>query len=152
MHRKLVWPFSLLLAFICGCATTPAKMVKNLKCRDDIHQLQARENANLKAPSEDGLRADEVRTAINGHMPSVQDCYEHSMLAKTSDEKREIRFGFLIRRDGSVGKTCIEETQIDEVELQACLSQVLRGIHFPLPLGGRAVSVDFPFTFETHSH
>jgi hypothetical protein len=85
-------------------------------------------------------------------MPAVENCYEHSMLAKTIEEKREMRFAFLIRKDGSVGKVCIEETQIDEVEMQTCVAQVLRGIRFPPPRGGSAVSVTFPFTFETHTH
>ncbi|MBS1962943.1 MAG: AgmX/PglI C-terminal domain-containing protein [Bdellovibrionales bacterium] len=147
---KAIIGFAVLFLSV-GCTTPPVKTVKDPKCRTEIYSLQAKENAGTKITEDAGLRSEEVALTIEKHMPQVRRCYETSKLGQSYNEKRAIQFGFLVRKDGSVGRTCVEETQTDDIELQACLTQILRTAHFPFPRGGSAVAISFPFTFETHS-
>jgi hypothetical protein len=150
MTQQFKWPFFLFLSLSVGCSTPAVNTKKNPKCRAEIRLLQTKENAGIKVLPDEGLRMQELGAEIDKHMPSIRNCYDTSVSTRTVEDRREIRYGFLIRKDGSVTRTCVEETQLDDVELQGCLAQVLRSIRFPFPRAGASVAISFPFTFETH--
>ena len=75
----------------------------------------------------------------------VRDCYERE-LRKDPSLRGKVVGRFVIETDGTVQTAQISGTSLDRPTTEACIRELLLGLHFPVPRGGTVV-VSYPFLF-----
>ena len=99
---------------------------------------------SLGQPTADaGLDKAIIRRYIKRNIQKIQYCYEKELLANPS-LTGTVRMKFTIGVDGIVTSS----SGSGMAPVDGCVATVIRGIEFPKPAGGGAVTVVYPFTFQ----
>jgi len=98
-----------------------------------------------------GIDSDKIRAILIGNISKMQSCYQKELnkTGKTFDFSPKLNF--TINKHGSVenSKVTSENNSKKEVRRTAtCVSNVVKGITFPKPIGGGNVEVNQTFNFK----
>lgn len=94
-----------------------------------------------------GLDKDLIDQIIQKHKNQIRYCYEKEANAGKPNLKGRILTRFVISASGRVSQSGIENTTMNNSNVERCLSGVISRIVFPEPLGGGIVEVSYPFSF-----
>lgn len=93
-----------------------------------------------------GLDKEIIRRVIRRHANEVRFCYEQA-LVKQPDLYGKVVVKFAIAPQGSVS-TAVPADATVGYEVGRCVSEAVRRMEFPKPLGGGVVMVSYPFVFR----
>lgn len=91
---------------------------------------------------------DEIRRLLREHIPQFQYCYQSELDRSKSAENLQgrINFRFKIGGEGRVISSEITSKEIASDKVRDCIKDVLQGIQFPKPRGGKIVEVAQPMS------
>jgi len=92
-----------------------------------------------------------IAAAIEAHRDEFRACYEREINAETPNLRGTIKTSFVIGSSGRVGTAGVENSTLDNIEVQRCVIAVLKRIQFPIPEGAGQVTVTYPFKFSSGS-
>ncbi len=89
---------------------------------------------------------DAIRRALRDHIPQFRYCYQKELDTSEKPEGFQgvMNFKFTIADGGNVSKSSITSEEITSDKVRECMKNVLHGIQFPSPKGGRTVEVNQP--------
>lgn len=89
---------------------------------------------------------DEIRRILREHIPQFRYCYQSELDTNKNPEGLQGRmlFRFKIGGSGSVTSSEIQSEEISSDKVRDCMKNVLDGIKFPSPSGGKVVEVSQP--------
>lgn len=99
--------------------------------------------------SQGSLSADAIRDVVQRQIRGVTFCYERQ-LANKPDLQGKVVIRFTIGEDGSVTAMEVEDTTLNDTEVEGCILQRVRRWRFPAPDSG-PVTVSYPFIFSAAS-
>jgi len=103
-----------------------------------------------KAEVSPGLDRDIVRRITHAHINEVRYCYD---IGLASDPKLAgaVVIEFEITATGKVGRSKVERDDLEssEADVGACIAKAVRRWTFPKPMGGRSVTVVYPFQLSS---
>lgn len=116
---------------------------------DEIEEVaDARSGADLEGSTAQGeLDKEVIQSVALQHHGEIRRCYEQS-LAHDPDLVGYIVVSWAVASDGSVQSVVIMETTMDNLELEDCLTENIRGWVFPEPRGDGIVRVVYPIVFS----
>lgn len=88
----------------------------------------------------------EIARIINNHLGQIRYCYSRE-LPKSPKLRGKIVINFIIGLQGRVTSTRVDETTMNNANVEQCVQNVVRRMPFPKP-GGGVVEVNYPFTFN----
>jgi outer membrane biosynthesis protein TonB len=100
---------------------------------------------------EGGLTKDQIAAVINRHMGEVIYCYEKG-LQVNPDLAGRVSMKFVINGGGRVSSANVGGSSLNNVKVEACIVNRLRGWPFPKPVGGVNVKVEYPFALKRVNH
>jgi outer membrane biosynthesis protein TonB len=92
------------------------------------------------------LRREDILAVVNAGIRDVQACYERQLLHAAGLQGKLV-MDWVIDLSGAVESTRVRSSSLNSQEVATCVSQVIKGWHFPHPSGG-SVKVTFPFVFS----
>lgn len=95
-----------------------------------------------------GLDRAEVLKVINQHMGSIRNCYERALLARPELEGK-LTLEWAVGSAGQVTSTRVVSSSIQDQGVANCIMTDIRRWKFPSPVGGKEVTVVFPFIFNS---
>jgi TonB family protein len=93
-----------------------------------------------------GLDKSVIDEYIKRHMRQIRNCYERELSGNQKLSGR-VSTQFVISGSGRVTQAGVESSSIGNASVERCLTDVLKRIVFPEPLGGGIVEVKYPFAF-----
>jgi hypothetical protein len=92
------------------------------------------------------INPDEIRRLIREHIPQFRYCYQSELDSHKNPEglQGRIVFNFMIGGAGRVTTSSIISDEITSDKVRECIKDVLHGIQFPKPAGGKTVQVNQP--------
>lgn len=89
---------------------------------------------------------DAIRRLLREHIPQFRYCYQKELDVNKNPEGFQgvMSFRFFIASGGKVDRSEITSDEITSDKVRDCMKNVLHGIHFPAPRGGRTVEVNQP--------
>lgn len=89
---------------------------------------------------------DAIRRLLRDHIPQFRSCYQKELDRSNEAEGFQgvMNFKFIIGSEGRVEKSAITSDEIKSDSVRDCMKNVLHGIRFPAPKGGRTVEVNQP--------
>lgn len=89
---------------------------------------------------------DAIRRLLREHIPQFRYCYQKELDVTDKPEGFQgvMNFRFFIGSEGRVQKSAITSDEITSDKVRDCMKNVLHGIQFPAPHGGRTVEVNQP--------
>lgn len=95
------------------------------------------------------INPDEIRRLLREHIPQFKFCYQKELdkLKSESGMQGRMNFRFTIGGDGMVKTSAITSDEITSDDVRGCIKEVLHGIQFPKPAGGKTVEVSQPMNF-----
>ena len=92
---------------------------------------------------------DAIRRLLREHIPQFRYCYQTELdINKNPDGLQgRMNFAFVIGGNGRVQKSEITSEEITSDKVRDCIKNVLHGIQFPAPSGGKTVEVKQPMNF-----
>jgi len=89
---------------------------------------------------------DAIRRLLRDHIPQFRSCYQKELdrTAEADGFQGVMNFKFIIGSEGRVEKSAITSDEIKSDSVRDCMKNVLHGIRFPAPKGGRTVEVNQP--------
>lgn len=89
---------------------------------------------------------DAIRRLLRDHIPQFRSCYQNELdRTKEADGFQGVmNFKFIIGTEGRVTKSAVTSDEIKSDSVRDCMRNVLHGIRFPAPKGGRTVEVNQP--------
>ncbi len=145
--------------------TNPAKMIKNTgslsgAAKGEIDSGKGFEGlASKGSVSVPGIPAekvalsiinpDEIRRLLREHIPQFRYCYQNELdRSKNVDGvSGRVNFRFKIGPGGKVVSSNITSEDFTSDKVRDCIKDVLHGITFPSPAGGKTVEVSQPMNF-----
>lgn len=94
-----------------------------------------------------GLDRDLIDQIIKKHSNQLRYCWEKEANAGNPNLRGRILTRFVISASGRVSKAGVENTTMNNANVENCVAGVLVRIIFPEPLGGGVVEVSYPFAF-----
>lgn len=95
-----------------------------------------------------GMDPDIIRQILIAHIPQFRYCYQKVLDKASAVFHGVVRLDFIIGASGSVTRASVASSSEGmPVNVKSCVSNVLKGIRFPKPLGGGVVEVKQPFNF-----
>jgi len=88
-----------------------------------------------------------IKKIIQSNMGAYQNCYERA-LRGNSTLSGEIAVQFVIEEDGSVTRTRVASSSMNNTTVHECLCRTVESLNFQAPNGGTVV-VTFPFDFNS---
>jgi hypothetical protein len=88
-----------------------------------------------------------IRRIIRRHLNEVKFCYEKELLKK-SDLYGRIMIQFTIAGTGSVVASVVQNSTMNNSEVEQCIAGAVRRWEFPKPQGGGIVIVSYPFVLK----
>lgn len=100
----------------------------------------------IAIPTIDG---EAVKRLLREHIPQFRHCYQSELDKKKSGDNLQGRaeFRFSIGVGGRVTRSEVAMAEITDDQVRACIKNVLHGIKFPEPKGGKSVEVTQPMNF-----
>ncbi len=91
-----------------------------------------------------GLSNEDIWAVIRRNQGQIRFCYEQGL---QSDPKLKgvVRTNFTINSNGQVAKISIAGTTLNSKIVEDCISLRIKSWKFPLPQGGKSISVQVPF-------
>jgi hypothetical protein len=112
----------------------------------------------LRCPPEDG-KGSGCATQVNGRLPPevvqrivrqnygrMRICYENSLRKNMREGRMVVKF--VIGRDGAVSMASVQDNELHDPEMAACVGRAFQSLSFPQPQGG-IVSVVYPIVFSS---
>ena len=94
------------------------------------------------------LPKEHIKAQIDGVRDDIAACY--SKLIETKDVAGKLVVRFTVAPDGAVQSAETRpESTLQEATLDACMLDIIRGLHFQPPKGGGIVVVTYPFVFSS---
>ena len=92
---------------------------------------------------------DAIRRILRDHIPQFRSCYQKDLDTSRSADglQGRMNFKFKIVGNGSVSGSEVSSEEITSDKVRDCVKNVLDGIRFPSPGGGRTVEVYQPMNF-----
>ncbi len=89
---------------------------------------------------------DAIRRLLRDQIPQFRSCYQKELDVSEKPEGFQgvMNFRFFIGNEGRVQKSSITSDEITSDKVRDCMKNVLHGIRFPAPNGGRTVEVNQP--------
>lgn len=87
-----------------------------------------------------------IQRVVREHRREVRACYEAELQRNPALEGR-ISIEWVISPSGSVEATRVENSTMNNAEVEGCLARRIRSWRFPEPRGGGTVRVTYPFVF-----
>jgi hypothetical protein len=89
---------------------------------------------------------DAIRRLLRDHIPQFRSCYQRELDHAKDAEGLQgvVNFRFVIGTAGRVTKSAVTSDEIRSDKVRDCMTNVLEGIQFPAPKGGRTVEVNQP--------
>ena len=89
---------------------------------------------------------DAIRRLLREHIPQFRYCYQKELDVNQNPEGFQgvMNFRFFIGAEGRVTRSEITSDEITSDKVRDCMKNVLHGIQFPAPRGGRTVEVSQP--------
>jgi outer membrane biosynthesis protein TonB len=94
-----------------------------------------------------GLSAEEVQKVIRIHLNGIRHCYEQ-LLQKSPSASGKIKVHFVVGPDGRVSTVQLNQDTIGDATMSGCVMAKISRWTFPMPSGGQAVHVNYPFVFN----
>jgi hypothetical protein len=123
--------------------------------------VRAHQNQGLPGPSSrgSGLGGDGpviigaldkalVDAVVERHMNQIKNCYQQE-LTKNPKLDGKVKIKFVISKNGSVARTLVESSTMNNKAVESCISGRFLRMEFPEPKGGGIVIVKYPFEFGT---
>lgn len=98
-----------------------------------------------------GLDRAEVLKVVNQHMSAVRNCYERALLARP-DLEGKLTLEWTVGGGGAVISVRLASSTMRDQTVANCIMGDIRRWMFPKPIGGRAVTVVFPFIFNASGY
>ena len=92
---------------------------------------------------------DTIRKLLREHIPQFRYCYQNELDVNKNPEglQGRMNFRFVIGSNGRVTRSEITSEEITSDKVRDCIKNVLQGIQFPAPSGGKTVEVYQPMNF-----
>jgi hypothetical protein len=94
-----------------------------------------------------GLPPEIIQRIIRANVEQIRFCYE-AALTKTPALAGKVAVSFTIDGQGKVASASAGDTTISDAEMVTCVISAVKRMSFPLPDGGGAVNVTYPFAFS----
>ncbi|MGF1510380.1 MAG: AgmX/PglI C-terminal domain-containing protein [Myxococcota bacterium] len=94
------------------------------------------------------LSREEIARVIRQNFPRFRYCYEKQLNADP-DLGGKVSVHFTIAPTGSVARSSVRETSMDNQVVERCVAGVMKSLQFPRPRGGGIVVVTYPFVFSS---
>lgn len=95
-----------------------------------------------------GLSKEEIDAVIRANLAQIKACYERN-LQRDRDLAGRVKTFFTIGADGRVSAASIDSSTLGSPGTESCITGVVKRWKFPLPRGGSAVQVRYPFVFSS---
>lgn len=89
-----------------------------------------------------------IRRVIHEHLPQIRYCYEKE-LSRNPGLFGKVATQFTISADGNVQSAEVQQSTMNNAEVERCITSKIRTWVFPKPKGGGVVIVKYPFIFKT---
>lgn len=95
------------------------------------------------------IDSDAVRRLLREHIPQFRHCYQSELDKKKTGNNLQgrVEFRFTIGTGGRVTRSEVAFAEITDDQVRGCIRNVLNGIQFPEPKGGKSVQVTQPMNF-----
>lgn len=92
---------------------------------------------------------DAIRRLLRDHIPQFRYCYQSELDTNKNPDglQGRMNFKFIIGSNGKVQRSEITSDEITSDKVRDCIKNVLHGIQFPAPSGGKTVEVYQPMNF-----
>ncbi len=89
---------------------------------------------------------DAIKRLLRDNIPQFRSCYQKELDRSKEAEGFQgvLTFKFIIGTEGRVTKSAMTSDEIKSDSVRDCMKNVLHGIRFPAPKGGRTVEVNQP--------
>jgi hypothetical protein len=87
---------------------------------------------------------DAIRKLLRDHLPQFRFCYQKELDATQNEFQGRMIFKFSIGSDGHASHSEVMSDEITSDKVRGCMINVLQGIQFPRPAGGKTVGVSQP--------
>ena len=96
------------------------------------------------------LTRDEIRLVVRAKLPQVRACFDAG-LARTPELGGRVVLRFTIGPNGRADSSSIsvEEDELGDPQVAACLCEQLATWQFPQPRGGEPITIAYPFAFSS---
>ena len=84
--------------------------------------------------------AEIVRSTLQNKLPTIEGCY-HKVLKKFSTVKGTIRLKLMIKNDGKISKSSIQNSTVDNQSIEMCVRDVLEGLRLDKAKSGNMTIV-----------
>lgn len=88
-----------------------------------------------------------IHAVIRAHLQEVRRCHTRA-LTRRRDVAGRVTINFVITKSGAVSSAIVQEDTTHDLELRACIVEVIRGLQFLPPQSAGALIVSYPFEFE----
>lgn len=111
------------------------------------HRPRCVEPADEAAEAEHGrLPPERIQAVVRGGYARFRHCYEAG-LARHPRLSGILTIGFVIERDGRVGRSVVQANAVADCAVASCVRDEFRSLAFPPPEGG-TVTVAYPLFLE----
>ena len=93
-----------------------------------------------------GLSTEQTNPVIQRAMPAISRCYDRA-LERNPNLRGKVLFSIVIGGDGRATETTLLNS-LGEADLDVCMLQVVRGLQFPKPYKGKAVTLNHPIQLQ----
>lgn len=94
------------------------------------------------------LSKDEIQRVINKHVGEIQYCYEKQLRANSGLSGRVV-LEWVVTTSGAVSVVKVNTSSLSSAEATKCMMDKVKRWKFPKPSGNGAVTIVYPFVFNT---
>ena len=95
-----------------------------------------------------GLDREIIQRIVRQHRREITHCYQQE-LQRNPDLAGRITMQWVITPSGNVATASVQETTMNNRQVEQCMAQRIQRWVFPEPEGGGVVRVNYPFNFST---
>ncbi|HVV48290.1 MAG TPA: TonB family protein [Polyangia bacterium] len=107
--------------------------------------------ASMTLDNEMGVMdTDDVEATLQDHFEDVRDCYLRAGKAQRYASGK-VLLRFMVAGDGTAQDVWVLESSLGNYEVERCLVEVGRKIHFHAPNGNKATTFEYPVEFRSQS-
>lgn len=102
---------------------------------------------SAEAEIEGGLERSQIEAVIRRNQGQILYCYERTLQTKPSVKGR-VHMAWVINGSGRVSLAKVEDSSLDDSQVESCIAGKIRGWKFPAPKGNVDVKVSYPFNLS----